>query len=229
MHVTLRARREVGVLRTQVVVERIARVLRDSGRDRKGVPSGFRVLHYSVQEDHVHLIVEARDAELLASRMAGVVTWIARRVNGILGRKGRFWGDRYHRRDLCSPREVRNALVYVLANRRKHVLERTGDDPGGIDPFSSAVFLEGGWETRAGPALERAGRATIRIDGAPPVARPRTWLARHGWLRHGRLRVDEVPRARPRPRTRGACDLAAGTSKRSRRGRGHSGAPRDEA
>src|SRR5262249_51577855 len=30
-------------------------------------------------------------------------------------------GDRYHARSLSTPREVRNALVYVLNNWRKHV------------------------------------------------------------------------------------------------------------
>ena len=41
-------------------------------------------------------------------------------VNALVGRRGKFWRERYHRRDLASPRQFRNALVYVTFNRRKH-------------------------------------------------------------------------------------------------------------
>src|SRR5437879_4806944 len=45
---------------------------------------------------------------------------VARAVNRALNRRGAVWTDRYHARALTSPRAVRNALVYVLMNRRKH-------------------------------------------------------------------------------------------------------------
>jgi hypothetical protein len=80
---------------------------------------------------------------------------------------------------LPSPREVRHALVYVLNNFRKH--ERGAR---GIDPCSSARWFAG-WTTPLDGAL-----------GSPPVAAPRTWLARIGWMRHGRIRIDETPRGR---------------------------------
>jgi hypothetical protein len=42
----------------------------------------------------------------------------------VLGRGGAVWGDRFHARDLKTPREVRHALVYVLNNHRKHGVDR---------------------------------------------------------------------------------------------------------
>jgi hypothetical protein len=98
-------------------------------------------------------------------------------VNRALHRRGAVWGDRYHARTLATPREVRNALVYVLNNWRKHV-------PGasGLDSRSSAAWFTG-WRT---PVLLPLVMA--------PVATARTWLARFGWQKHGLLDVREGPR-----------------------------------
>ena len=41
---------------------------------------------------------------------------IARVLNKLWRRRGRVFADRYHDRILKTPREVKNALVYVLAN-----------------------------------------------------------------------------------------------------------------
>ena len=102
----------------------------------------------------------------------------ARACNRTLGRRGVVWSDRYHARMLATPREVRNALVYILANVKKHV-------PGtrGIDPRSSARWFEG-WHR----AIDAPGEPS-------PVAKACTWLARVGWRRHGLLGVEEAPRA----------------------------------
>ncbi|HEV8549964.1 MAG TPA: transposase, partial [Polyangiaceae bacterium] len=87
-------------------------LLRAARRD----PEAFRVLHYSVQHDHVHLVVEARDQRALSRGMQGIAIRVARYVNDLLMRRGALWADRWHGRALKTPREVRNAIVYVLAN-----------------------------------------------------------------------------------------------------------------
>jgi len=133
----------------------------------------FRLLHFSVQADHVHLVVEACDNDALTRGMAGVAIRAARAVNRRIGRRGRVWADRYHARSLRTPREVRNAIVYVLTNWTKH-----GSVTRDLDPCSSSFWFDG-WKLppTAGPPdwgeLE------------PPVVSPRTWLARMGWRRLG--------------------------------------------
>lgn len=137
---------------------------------------GLRILHFSVQTDHVHLIVEAESGEALSRGLQGLAIRLAKRVNRALGRAGSFWSDRYHARPLRTPREVRNALVYVLQNARKHM-------PGfrGLDPCSSALWFSG-W------------RRAIPTEAArSPVATPRTWLAAVGWRRHGSIGLEEEP------------------------------------
>ena len=81
---------------------------------------GFRILHFSVQENHLHLIVEGDDTTSFARGIRGLTIRLARAVNRTLDRHGRVWADRYHARALTTPRAVRHALVYVLRNRQKH-------------------------------------------------------------------------------------------------------------
>lgn len=185
-HVTLRALPEAAFLREESVFALVKRALAFAAQahDR------FRVIAFSVQRDHVHLVVEAEDAAALRSGMQGLTTRLARAVNRALRRSGRVWGDRYHRRDLTKPTEVRNVLVYVLQNHRKH-----GTGPrSGLDPrSSSALFL--GW-TERGERLRRA-MAGSSIDRTPAIHLPRTWLLRTGWWKRGGGFIDpsEAPRS----------------------------------
>ncbi|HVT09955.1 MAG TPA: transposase [Polyangia bacterium] len=144
----------------------------------------FRVVHFSVQGDHVHLIVEARDKVALSSGLRGLSIRAARALNRAACRSGPVWADRYHARDLSTPREVRHALCYVLHNSRKH-----GRPVVYVDPCSSARWFDG-WRDHD-PIFDFAA-------DPPPVARPRTWLLTTGWRRHGLLRLDEKPASPPR-------------------------------
>jgi hypothetical protein len=158
-------------------------------------PGTFRLAHYSVQHDHVHLIVEARDARALSGGVRSVAIRIARYVNELLSCKGTFWAERWHGRALSSPREVRNAILYVLANFRKHGRRPTR---AGIDPCSSGAYFDGwrGWAPDSGmppPYAQRPPRG-IALGSATQA---RTWLARRGWRRHGLIGLDEAPRASP--------------------------------
>ena len=71
--------------------------------------------------------VGGRDEPTVFERgIRGLAIRIARAVNRAWLRRGRVWGDRYHAHSLRSPREVRNALVYVLQNFRKHFAQWSG-------------------------------------------------------------------------------------------------------
>jgi REP element-mobilizing transposase RayT len=177
LHVTLRAGGRAPSLRQQVIFSGVRRALGRASR------SWFRVIHFSVQSNHVHLLVEAHDKVSIARGMAGIAVRIARFVNGCLERRGRFWAERYHSRALRTPREVRNGIVYVLMNRLKHAPHARG-----LDPCSSARWLEG-WKVP--PALAPPDWDQERV----PVQLPRTWLARRGWKRWGLISTSERPNA----------------------------------
>ena len=174
VHVTLRARSGVPSLRASHACAAIHAGLRTASR------TDFRVLHFSIQHDHVHLIAEADSPGAWRSGIRGLVIRLARRLNRMLGRCGAVWGDRYHARLLRTPREVRNAIVYVLQNWKKHLRHVVG-----LDPCSSARWFTG-WR-----AVTGASRGS-----SPPVSRPRTWLASVGWRRLGLVGTAETPGGR---------------------------------
>ncbi len=176
--VTLRVRRGLPSLRCR----RFLKAFRPSLRQacERG---DFRVVHYSVQRNHVHLIVEAAGKEALGKGMKAVAARLARAVNRVFACSGSVLHGRYHLRVLRTPREVRNALAYVLLNARKHWKERHGAPPPvRLDGASSARWFEG-WRRIAAPL----------VRDPPEVADPHTWLLRVGWRRHGLVDPAEVP------------------------------------
>ena len=188
-HTTLRLADDVARVRTwRVFVEIVSAI----GKAQRGT---FRVVEFSVQEGHLHLITEADGWKKLSDGVRGLEVRIARAINRVLGRAGRVFADRYHARALGTPREVRNALVYVLQNARKHFAQRgVVLRRDWLDRFSSAPFFAG-WDGAAAVAAE-ALRAGLKAGGAPladPREAPHTWLLRAGWKRHGLLRSTEVP------------------------------------
>lgn len=173
VHVTLRARALPASLRSGPVFLMVRDALSRASRDV------FRVVAFSVQRDHVHLIVEADSAKHLTTGLQGLAIRVAKAANRALQRRGAVWADRYHARALSSPRAVRNAVVYVLQNWRKHL-----SGVRGLDPCSSATWFPG-WRVMGPAAAARS-----------PVVAARTWLARWGWRRHGLIDVHEAPAPR---------------------------------
>jgi REP element-mobilizing transposase RayT len=180
--------------------------------------NGFQVVHHSIQSNHVHLIVEADDRKTLTSGLRALLVCLARELNQLWQHRGAVFADRFHERELRTPREVRNSLLYVLQNARKHGIWMRGPDP-----CSSGVEFDG-WEPaterRGGPASGSAqssrgfGLAADHRDSESSTAEPdgrrvdekcahvpasgalrraRTWLLGVGWQRHGLLRESEAP------------------------------------
>src|SRR5262245_5213471 len=185
VHVTLRAVEALRCLRSCRVFPAVRCAIAAASR------ADFRVVEFSVQGDHVHLIAEAAHGRALSGGIRGLAIRLARAVNRSLARRGRVFADRYHCRSLTTPRAVRHALVYVLMNIRKH-----SDIGPELDPCSSAAWFTG-W---------RSPRMVAAI-GPPPVRVARTWLARIGWRRHGLIDTRERPRSgrRMRPRLKRAA------------------------
>jgi REP element-mobilizing transposase RayT len=171
VHVTLRAQDALPSLRGGKVFAFVRRSLAASHKD------AFRVVHFSVQTDHVHLVVEGDHRVALVRGLQGLAVRCAKAVNRAVGRRGSVWCTRYHARALRTPTETRRGLVYVLLNFRKHLRAAPG-----VDPRSSGAWFRG-WRP--------AGHASRE---ASPVASPRTWLAAIGWRRvGGAIALDENP------------------------------------
>jgi REP element-mobilizing transposase RayT len=89
---------------------------------------GLKILHFSLQSNHVHLLVEASDNEILTRGMRSLTVTFARRIG-----RGRIQLERYHLHVLRTLRETRHAAYYVLFNQQKHCGLKTAR----IDVYSS--------------------------------------------------------------------------------------------
>jgi len=150
LHAVLRTQDDVPRLREKAMFRKIRRAL-DAGAAR----AGFRLVHFSVQGNHLHLVVEAADAESLSRGMQALAIRVARAINRAASRSGRVFADHYFARELKTPTEVRRAVRYVLDNRMLH-----GSLEPQTDPCASAApvveprtwLLRIGWlRSRAGP------------------------------------------------------------------------------
>lgn len=186
LHVTLRLVRGFPNLRSK----RAFRVVREAlGLPRAG---GLRVVHYSVQSNHVHLLAEAPDKKNLAQGMQALTIRLAKRLNHTFSRSGRVFEDRFHVRSLETPLEVRRALAYVLNNYRRHADASGPRLPLSFrDPYSSAAWFDG-WDPEwiHAPPDKRALRDPCP-DLEPGVELAGSFLLRRGWRRHGLLRPFE--------------------------------------
>ena len=217
--VTMRLRANLPSLRDDGVLA----VVKDARL--KSAREDFRIVHFSIQTNHLHLIVEAQDNAALSRGMRSFTVRLAKLLNREWRRKGRVFADRYHLQVLTAPKPMRNALVYTLNNARKH----NSWKPKRPDPYSSGPdFLD--WrESRS--TWDKDPTAQSRSTTPKPRRRPgmssiewfelangytkenreraqaegkllaRSWLLRVGWRRHGLIGVLEAPAERPLPRS----------------------------
>ncbi|HWO23211.1 MAG TPA: transposase [Kofleriaceae bacterium] len=156
----------------------------------------FRIVHMSIQRDHVHLIVEADSRRALSKGLQGFSISAARQLNKAITerggdrRTGKVFADRYHARPLTCPRAVRNAIAYTLGNWRHHGEDRAHfAQTWKVDPFSSGATFFDWKELEDSPVLWPL----------PPtyqpllVFRPRTWLLQSWHEFHPRISVREAP------------------------------------
>ena len=185
VHVTIRLRPGIPTLRQPRFVRRFRSSLSEAC-----VRHGFRVVHYSIQRDHVHLLIEAHSNHSIACGMKSVGARIGKLANRLFQRSGKVLDGRYHLRPLRTPLEVHRALRYVLLNHRHHAAQRRRSPKHLIDhlhaqpdPASSGRWFDG-WRIATAPPNPKDTRE---------VAPARTWLLKTGWRRHGLIHPAEVP------------------------------------
>jgi REP element-mobilizing transposase RayT len=184
VHVVCRVAPDVRSLRTRQMYQAVRKaMLTVLGRDT------CRIVHVSIQNSHVHLLVEAQDRIALARGMQGFQIAAAKYINAAVSkrreqrRNGRVFVDRYHPQIIKNRRQARHALAYVLNNWRRH-RENEFQRSWEIDPFSSACSFDG-WREPIEPWPDEYQPL--------PVWEPKTWYLRDGWRMYGLISTSEVP------------------------------------
>ena len=190
VHVTLRVVKAVGKLRRRRAYHAIRKAIYTTWAH-----PDFRVVHVSIQREHIHLICEADDKLALGRGMKGLQVSAARHLNAAIAldrnepvRRGSVFPERYHVQPLKTRRQVRNAIAYVLNDWRRH-----GEDLDGpfraaqIDPYASGMLFDG-WK-RTYPFIPPETFVPLG------TVRPQTWMLEHGWRMYGAIDPLEVPGA----------------------------------
>jgi REP element-mobilizing transposase RayT len=184
VHVTMRLAPGIWSLRRRAAYRAIRRATLVAARK-----DDVRIVHLSIQRNHLHLLVEAASALALGEGMRRFAISAARQINRVSAHRGRVFADRYHARIIKSPRQARHALAYVLNNWRHHGLDDNHVTKRWLlDRYSSAIYFRG-WrgipETHIWP---------LPRDYEPLVVQPpASWLLRTGWAQHGPIALDERP------------------------------------
>ena len=190
VHVVIRVVPAIGRLRRRRAYQAVRRALLTAFC--RGV---IRVVHLSIQRNHIHLLVEAANEKALARGMQGLQISAAKHLNaavsvdvGLPRRRGQVFASRYHAEILDTPRRARHALAYVLNNWRRHREDQAGPEQrrAAVDPYSSGICFDG-WRDHSTPFV-------FPRDYEPlVVVPPRCWMLTTGWRRHGAVDLQEVP------------------------------------
>jgi putative transposase len=167
-HVTLRFNEAIPNLRVEKFVLKFIAAI------EKARAKGLDVNHFTIESTHIHFMGETENNDLLTKGILSLQSCIVWALRKIFGHYGDVFQGRYHLHELETPREVRNALLYVIFNHAKHCkVERFAD------AFSSAHAFE---------ELHRF----VRKPGRPPrwqnqleraLAPAKSWLQTRGWKR----------------------------------------------
>jgi REP element-mobilizing transposase RayT len=183
LHVVIKLRQGVKTLRKKDCYT----IFRDSVKKAKDF--GINIVHFSVQSNHIHLIIESKSRLALSRGMKSLTIRLAKGINNVHGTFGKLFKDRYYLHVLKTPTEVKEALVYVFKNTAKAIKSKNL-----FDPFSSILIFKDKNTLLKGELiddsiisqekLEWFRGELIRILG-PPIS----FLLSEGWKRSKRLRA----------------------------------------
>jgi REP element-mobilizing transposase RayT len=190
LHVVMRVSPAVGSLRRR----KMYKAMRDA-TVTAAMCERFRIVHVSLQRNHVHMLVEAEHKAALGRGMQGFQISAARNINTVLGdgvrrRRGKVFADRYHVEVITSPTRAHHAIKYVLSNWRHHKEDQQGlASRWLVDPFSTGILFPDWKELQ-----DKECMWPIRATYDPMVVRrPQSWLLAEGWKTAGEISARDVP------------------------------------
>lgn len=114
MHITIKLEKKKAGLKNKVTLQLLHKAI------KKARMSGLRILHYTLEFDHIHLMTEADCNASLSKGMQSFGITFSKGINKIKSQNGRVYKHRYHLRLLKSRQEVRNVIAYILGNGARH-------------------------------------------------------------------------------------------------------------
>lgn len=121
-HVTARINNKEHHIRRNLCKEMVLEILAKLQKEM-----GFKIEHFSLMNNHIHLIITTLDFELPKIMQRLLMTY-AIRYNKRYNRTGHVWGDRYYSRILWTQEAVRKCFEYLNENPVKAKIAKTSLD-----------------------------------------------------------------------------------------------------
>ena len=126
LHLTIKVKAIKAEMKNKAVLSMLKRAILNARK------KGLKIIHYSLEFDHVHLLVEADDNAELAIGMQSFGVTLSKAINRMRKMKGAVYKHRYHFRQISSSRELKYVMKYIFSNGVKHGTAHTM-----INPFNS--------------------------------------------------------------------------------------------
>ena len=126
LHLTVKIKKNKAEIKNKSVLAILKRAIVNARKQ------GLKVIHYSLEYDHVHLLIEADNNLILGKGMKAFGVTFAKAINRLKKLKGEVYKHRYHFRRISSSKELKNVMNYIFTNGLKH---KTANSI--ISPFNS--------------------------------------------------------------------------------------------
>ncbi|MGZ3789032.1 MAG: transposase [Bacteriovorax sp.] len=114
LHLTVKIKKNRADMKNKSVLGLLKRAIKNARRQ------GLKVIHYSLEYDHVHLLIEADNNYILGKGMQAFGVTLSKAINRMRKLKGGVYKHRYHFRHISSARELKNVMNYIFTNGLKH-------------------------------------------------------------------------------------------------------------
>lgn len=128
LHLTIKVRENKAEIKNKRILKALHHAIKRARFKR------LKIIHYTLEYNHIHLLVEACDNKILHKGMQALGISLSKAINRIKQLKGRVYKHRYHFRKLNSRSEVKNVLHYIFKNGMKHKRSVSM-----LDPYNSFV------------------------------------------------------------------------------------------
>lgn len=126
LHLTVKVLRNKAEIKNKSVLKLLRHAI------QRARLQGLKIIHYSLEYDHVHLLIEAENNHILGKGMQALGVSLSKGINRLKNLKGAVYKHRYHFRQITSPRQLKNVLGYIFNNGVKH-----GTASSIVNPYNS--------------------------------------------------------------------------------------------
>jgi len=119
LHLTVKIEKEKANLKNKFILKILKKAILNARR------FNLKIIHYSLEFDHVHLLIEAENNIILGKGMQSFGVTFSKAINRHRNVSGQVYKHRYHFRKITSAKQLKNVMNYIFKNGVKHGTSKT--------------------------------------------------------------------------------------------------------